>query len=542
MRVTAIITTFKRPVLLTRALRSVLTQPREGFDLEVIVSDDDPEGTAWPSVSPFLENSDDSKIIKYIRRESHLDGVAASRNRALEESSGEWVLFLDDDDELVDQAIQKLLSHALNSNADFCAGNYSIISEDRNQVAIRRVEKNPNWIRAEQLYLGNIFPIGSYLFRKQCITSHFYSHLRTHEDWLFLIENLVVPNPKPKVSRLNEEVLRIYHSVDESRSHRNFFGGRLQHALDYARVYSIHSIPSLAHQRTQILRRMSPSFHVDIDMMLSGSVDEKAVFPISTKQGKFLICNPLETIQSTLIKHDQFEPLASEIASVIAQIREGVIIDVGANQGAFSIPTALKNPTTKIICAEPQVMVFMQLCSNIFLNRITSALPKNVAVGPPAKIGRVIKVPKFNLFDARYTGSVTLDRAVAEIRGNIPGIAEPSKTACEFDDIEVLALDEIVGDMKVSFIKIDVEGMELDVLKSGENCLKNQAPCLFFESWSLEQFGKQREEILKYVSSLGYQVLQFGEDFFAFQPERISNSTIVSAFQNAGISIPQGQF
>jgi glycosyltransferase involved in cell wall biosynthesis len=88
--VSVVIPTHDRLNLLRRALASALAQ--RYVDLEVIVVDDgSSDGTA-----AFLEPPPDPRV-RLLQNHPAL-GVAASRNRGIDEARGEWVAFLDDDD------------------------------------------------------------------------------------------------------------------------------------------------------------------------------------------------------------------------------------------------------------------------------------------------------------------------------------------------------------------------------------------------------------------------------------------------------------
>jgi len=90
IELSVIIPTHNRLVLLQRALASVLAQ--EGVDLEcIVVNDGSTDGTA-----AWLEGLDDSRV-----RVRHLGGVggASARNAGLDMAQGEFIAFLDDDDE-----------------------------------------------------------------------------------------------------------------------------------------------------------------------------------------------------------------------------------------------------------------------------------------------------------------------------------------------------------------------------------------------------------------------------------------------------------
>lgn len=90
-KVSVIIPTHNRPDLLTRAIRSVLVQTYQDF--EVIVVDDGMKERAEDVVAKFGDPR-----IRYLKNESSLGGGGA-RNRGIVEARGEYIAFLDDDDE-----------------------------------------------------------------------------------------------------------------------------------------------------------------------------------------------------------------------------------------------------------------------------------------------------------------------------------------------------------------------------------------------------------------------------------------------------------
>lgn len=69
------------------------------------------------------------KIIEHDKNK----GLAEARNTGLEHVSGDYVFFLDSDDWLVDDAIEKLLSSAMTNNADVVVGQLSAFSDDESE-------------------------------------------------------------------------------------------------------------------------------------------------------------------------------------------------------------------------------------------------------------------------------------------------------------------------------------------------------------------------------------------------------------------------
>ena len=102
--ITVVIPTYNRPDTLDRAINSVLNQSVK--DVEVIVVDDnnpDTEGRALTEakMSVFSNNT----RVRYIRHEHNKNGSAA-RNTGARAALGEWIAFLDDDDEFLPMKLE----------------------------------------------------------------------------------------------------------------------------------------------------------------------------------------------------------------------------------------------------------------------------------------------------------------------------------------------------------------------------------------------------------------------------------------------------
>jgi len=97
-KISVIIPTHNRPELLKKAVGSVLSQTYK--DLEVIVVDDGMEKRADSVIKEF----NDSRI-KHIQHQEEKGGSAA-RNTGIRASSGEFIAFLDDDDEWLPEKLE----------------------------------------------------------------------------------------------------------------------------------------------------------------------------------------------------------------------------------------------------------------------------------------------------------------------------------------------------------------------------------------------------------------------------------------------------
>ena len=109
--ISVIITTYKRePALIIRALHSVLSQTYK--DIEIIVVDDSPaDFPQRKDVEMAVEDCQKANIgisISYIQHEKNR-GACAARNTGLNYAKGEYIAYLDDDDEWIPEKLEKQL-------------------------------------------------------------------------------------------------------------------------------------------------------------------------------------------------------------------------------------------------------------------------------------------------------------------------------------------------------------------------------------------------------------------------------------------------
>jgi FkbM family methyltransferase len=75
--------------------------------------------------------------------------------------------------------------------------------------------------------------------------------------------------------------------------------------------------------------------------------------------------------------------------------------------------------------------------------------------------------------------------------------------------VEVKRLDEVIPEnVKIDFIKIDVEGGEFDVLKGGKRLLENHKPLLIFEfgKGASDFYNVQPSELFQILADLNYSI------------------------------------
>ena len=114
--VSTIITTYKRPPeILLRAINCVLNQTYKNIEL-IIVDDSPADYPQREDVKNAVLSLGDARI-KYIAHEKN-SGACVARNTGLKEANGEYVAFLDDDDEWLETKLEQQVKVIENCSDD----------------------------------------------------------------------------------------------------------------------------------------------------------------------------------------------------------------------------------------------------------------------------------------------------------------------------------------------------------------------------------------------------------------------------------------
>lgn len=191
-----------------------------------------------------------------------------------------------------------------------------------------------------------------------------------------------------------------------------------------------------------------------------------------------------------------------------------VAVEVGANIGALTVPLAkLVGPTGRVFAFEPQRVVFQTLCANLALNSLTNVIARNEAVGAAAG---TLPVPMLDYSHAANYGGLPLgpDAGWGE-KENVP--TEP---------VAVVTLDSVQL-IRCTLLKIDVEGMEADVLAGAKETIARCRPVLYVENDRVEK----AEQLVARLKELGYQLYWhtpplFLPDNFAKNGENVFGSIL----------------
>lgn len=165
-----------------------------------------------------------------------------------------------------------------------------------------------------------------------------------------------------------------------------------------------------------------------------------------------------------------------------------MVVDVGANIGAFSIKAAkVVGAEGQVLALEPESTNFALLTKNIRLNNTSNVFAKKIAVGERKDDTKLYVYGK---------------------RGNNSVFLRPSEKFEGVEHVEMDTLDGIIRERslgRVDFLKIDVEGTELDVLRGGRQCINEFKPRIALETHS---WGPSAQELIRTIRDCGYQSIR----------------------------------
>lgn len=134
--VSAVITTYRRsPEVVLRAIKSVLSQTYTNIEV-IVVDDSSDEYKERNEVENAVKSIYDGRVT-YIKHNSS-KGACAARNTGLKHANGEYIGFLDDDDEWMPQKVESMLrvfNHA-DSNLALVYCKYLYVNDDTNEECV----------------------------------------------------------------------------------------------------------------------------------------------------------------------------------------------------------------------------------------------------------------------------------------------------------------------------------------------------------------------------------------------------------------------
>jgi FkbM family methyltransferase len=194
---------------------------------------------------------------------------------------------------------------------------------------------------------------------------------------------------------------------------------------------------------------------------------------VAAKYGLFLVLVNDKFIGRSLMYAGEYSSGEIDILEAFAKPGQ-LVIEVGANIGALTVPYAkhLKKIDSRILCYEPQPEIFHLLNANIALNAIENASVRNIGLGSQSKT--IFFTPPDYMQMGNF-GGVELD---LQGEGGSDAVL-----------LKISTLDDEMANVEHSLgiLKIDVEGMELDVLRGACKTIQKYRPIIYLENDRVER-------------------------------------------------------
>lgn len=179
-------------------------------------------------------------------------------------------------------------------------------------------------------------------------------------------------------------------------------------------------------------------------------------------------------IGKSIEKYGEFSHLEAKLFEQICKNGD-IVFEVGANIGAHTINLAKLVGNGFVFAFEPQRMVFQSLCANLALNSIPNVFAFQEAVSD--KNGTIV-IPEYDFSKNNNFGGINIENA----KKGTP--------------VHMQKLDNFVDKIdRLKLLKIDVEGMEIGVLKGAKELVKKFKPIIYVEN-DRQQHSKDLIELL----------------------------------------------
>ena len=175
--------------------------------------------------------------------------------------------------------------------------------------------------------------------------------------------------------------------------------------------------------------------------------------------------------------------------------KDDVVVDIGANIGAFSVLAAKKANNGIIFAYEPDKENYGMLLKNKFLNKVDNIFPFNLAIS--AKKG-------------------SIDFFTTKLNSNAHSVYDSSPS--RIIKIKSNTLNDIFTTNKIrriNYLKIDAEGAEYDILLNTPTELIRKIDKIVLEYHDYLDHGHSYIELIRYLEKNRFKVELYGTNFLS---------------------------
>lgn len=182
--------------------------------------------------------------------------------------------------------------------------------------------------------------------------------------------------------------------------------------------------------------------------------------------------------------------------------KKSLFIDCGVNFGSYSIPIAASNENCEVFAFDASKLILNEFIKNLKINNFNNIVYKNVAIG-------------------EKSGKIFFSENAIRGKNNSSGsgyvITKINNFATDFE-IEMISLDDFfknknLNKYEIIFIKIDLEGYDINAIYGCKNIIVNNNPIILFEfsKMILKNPLYKHEEFENFILSNNLEILDINK-------------------------------
>ena len=205
LKFTVAICSYNIEKYIERAIKSALNQEYENY--EIIVVDDCSQDNTVEIIKKYKSDK-----LKFFSTEKNSGTAAASRNIAIENASGEYIIFLDGDDTLYDnKTLQKIDKELGSDNPDIMYLGF----EDVGQGNKERISTKENSSKKARLICDVTFSVSSRCWRREFLIKNNMKFITGmyYEDELYSLKGTILAE---NTKSSNLKIFKYYRNIEGS--------------------------------------------------------------------------------------------------------------------------------------------------------------------------------------------------------------------------------------------------------------------------------------------------------------------------------------
>lgn len=170
--ISVIIPTYQRePIRWMKSVKSVLNQSYQDFEI-ILVDDNVPSSKYRANNIKYIKENIKDLRFKYLQNIKNIGG-SLSRNEGINAAKGEYIAFLDDDDEFMENKLASQFKFMQDENLDGCFSDIAIYDANDQLQDYRRHEYIKGDFSTKNMLINhilhNLTPTSTYMFRKDLL-------------------------------------------------------------------------------------------------------------------------------------------------------------------------------------------------------------------------------------------------------------------------------------------------------------------------------------------------------------------------------------